>query len=217
MFSRQSPSPHYKRLMDQYRQLHTEGSKHLGLGPERTFPGDSLLPHVEAIKELVEQTGSEFILDYGCGKGAQYSMPIVDVGAGEKEMVVDYWDITGVHCYDPCYSPFSQLPEGKFDGVISTDVLEHCPEEDVPWVVDEMFSYAEKFLYTNVACYPALHHLPNGENAHCTIQSSEWWVKIFETAGARYPHVKWRALVVTATDEPETEQPKFIAHLIQGN
>jgi hypothetical protein len=54
--------------------------------------------------------------------------------------------------------------------VISTDVLEHCPGKvNVPWIVDEMFGYATRFVFANVAVIPAGKRLPNGENAHCTI------------------------------------------------
>jgi hypothetical protein len=69
-------------------------------------------------------------------------------------------------------TPFSALPEGRFDGVVCTDVLEHCPEEDLPWIVGELFGYARLFVFANVACYPAAKKLPNGENAHCTIRRS---------------------------------------------
>jgi hypothetical protein len=41
----------------------------------------------------------------------------------------EYWGVESIRCYDPGYPPFSTLPEGRFDGVICTDVLEHCPEE----------------------------------------------------------------------------------------
>ena len=72
-------------------------------------------------------------------------------GAGEHESVLDYWDLDEVYRYDPCYAPYSRLPEGRFDGVIATDVLEHCPEEDLPWIVGEMFSYAQRFVFASVA------------------------------------------------------------------
>jgi FkbM family methyltransferase len=89
--------------------------------------------------------------------------------------IAEYWDVDEVQCYDPGYAPHSARPEGRFDGVICTDVLEHCPEEDVPWILEEIFGYAGRFVYLNVACYPARKTLPNGENAHITVRPPEWW------------------------------------------
>jgi hypothetical protein len=59
--------------------------------------------------------------------------------------------------------------------VVSTDVLEHIPEEDVDWVLKDCFSFAKKFIYMNIASYPARKILPNGWNAHVTIESPDWW------------------------------------------
>ena len=42
--------------------------------------------------------------------------------------VQDYWGVEKIVCYDPAYSPYSALPEGRFDGVICVDV----PAEEDP-------------------------------------------------------------------------------------
>ncbi len=92
-----------------------------------------------------------------------------------------------MRCYDPGYPPYAALPEGKFDGVISTDVLEHCPEEDMPWIVAELFACATRFVFANVACFPARKRLPNGQNAHCTVRPLKWWRELIEKVAARHP------------------------------
>lgn len=199
-YSRQNPSERYKELNTYYRQLHKEGEKNLNLEAEKTFPGFSVLSQVERIKDLCELYSAENLLDYGSGKGQQYSVPLVDVGGSEKELLVDYWDVMSVHCYDPAYEPFIKLPDETFDGVISTDVLEHCPEDDVDWIVGEMFSFAKTFVLANVACYPAKKTLPNGENAHTTIKPAEWWVEKFAAASAASGVEKW-VLVITTIEE----------------
>src|SRR5690606_11800435 len=111
------------------------------------------------------------------------------------DSVLDYWDIAAVHCYDPCYAPYSKLPEGRFDGVVCTDVLEHCPEQDLPWIIGEIFGYADRFVYANVACYPARKHLPNGENAHCTIKPAAWWRTLLQEASAGRTGLTWEVWV----------------------
>ena len=191
-FSRANPSPRYLELQSMYRRMHQKGEEFLGTAPEQTFPGLSIKPQLARIKSLVERTGADTILDYGCGKGQQYEPREITDDAGEvSPSVIDYWGIGEVVCYDPCYEPYSTLPQGKFDGVICTDVLEHCPEQDLPWIIDELFSYATRFVFANVACFPARKRLPNGENAHCTIQPVAWWVDLIKKIAQAHPGIVW--------------------------
>jgi hypothetical protein len=199
-FSRANPSPRYLELQRLYWTMHAEGEKFLKIPAEETFLGMSLPPQAARVKRLVERTGAATILDYGSGKGRQYDLRNVTIGGRVFESIADYWDVDYVHCYDPCFPKFAALPQGKFDGVISTDVLEHCPEADLPWVLEEMFGYAECFVFANVACYPARKRLPNGENAHCTIKPSDWWARLVEGIAERHPDLEWEFWIQTKED-----------------
>lgn len=168
-YSRNNPSDRYKHLIEQYCAMHkndglfyTRGGK-----PKIIFGGFSLMTHVDNIKKLIEQTQANTILDYGSGKGLQY----------EDNEVQNRWGVKSITCYDPAFSPLNVLPTGKFDGVISTDALEHCPIEDIDWILEEIVGFANKFVYINVACKPAKKNLPDGTNAHCTVKPPEWWEK----------------------------------------
>jgi hypothetical protein len=200
-YSRSNPSPRYRELVALYSRMHAEGEHSLGIPPERTFHGMSLTPQASRIRSLIRRTCALSILDYGSGKGQQYVAHCVDIpGHGVQSNVQDYWDVDYVLCYDPGYPPYSKLPEGRFDGVIATDVLEHCPQEDLAWIVAEMFSFAEKFVFASIACYQARKRLPNGENAHCTIMPLHWWRALFEQASARHSSIVWEAWLQYATD-----------------
>ena len=52
----------------------------------------------------------------------------------------------------------------------------------MPWILGELFGFARKFVYANVACFPARKCLPSGGNAHCTIRPVKWWEE--QIAGA---------------------------------
>jgi FkbM family methyltransferase len=172
--------------------MHTEGAREQGLGPEQTFAGSSLLRHVKAVRQWVNATEAGSILDYGAGKGFQYRpQKIVVDGRHVADGVAEYWDVDEVRCYDPAYAPHSALPEGRYDGVVCTDVLEHCPDEDLDWIVDELFRFAKRFVYANVACFPAMKTLPNGANAHVTVRPPPWWRALFERAARAYPDLSW--------------------------
>jgi hypothetical protein len=197
IYSRAHPSPRYIELMQLYRQMHEHGEVFLDIPPQDTFPGLSLPPQASRIKALIDATGAKRILDYGSGKGKQYQARNIRVPGIDEPVssIQAYWGVNTIQCYDPAYTPYSTLPQGVYDGVICTDVLEHCPEEDIPWILDEIFSYAQKFVFANVACYPAKKRLPTGENAHCTIRPKQWWADRFQEVAAKYPGVKYEVWI----------------------
>lgn len=195
MYSRHTPSPRFVELQRLYATMHNDGDTRNGISAKDMFSGISLLPVAPQIRRLIDATGARQLLDYGCGKASQYSGSYIDSNGREFPSVMTYWGVDDVRCYDPGYTPFSTLPSGKFDGVICTDVLEHCPEEDMAWIVDELFAFANMFVFANVACYPAHKLLPNGENAHCTIQPPQWWERLFTATAARHHGVDWEVWV----------------------
>jgi hypothetical protein len=170
-YSRESPSPRYRELVDLYRNYHEE--------KQDRYLGHSLRGHITTIKNLVSKTGARSILDYGSGKGLLYKQNEPGVPGGS---IKSFWGVDEISCYDPGVAEYSTIPDRQFDGVISTDVLEHVPEGDAPWIVGEMFTHAGRFVYANIANYPALKTLANGENAHCTQKPASWWKPIFDAA-----------------------------------
>lgn len=184
-FTREAPSPRYRELLELYRILHLTGEPGRGLSAERTFDGRSLAPHAGQIRALIARFGARSLLDYGAGKGGLYRMTNVRDENGQTYPDLGaFWNLREITLYDPAYPPYSAYPTGTFDAVICTDVLEHVPEEDLPWLVGELFAFADKFVFANVAAYPAGKHLPNGENAHCTIKPPEWWNGLFTRAAS---------------------------------
>ena len=204
-YSRQEPSARYTALITMYRDMHLHGERFRGIPAMKTFDGRSLRKETGRIKNLIALTGARTILDYGSGKGTQYDpKPLVIKGEGEWDSVIDFWGVDEVTCFDPAYAPYSTLPSGRFDGVVCTDVLEHCPEEDIDWIVHEIFSYAERFVYLAIACYPANKRLPNGENAHCTIRPVEWWQGMLDQVAGARRGVIWEAWL-DLVQGPETK------------
>ncbi len=117
--------------------------------------------------------------------------------------VTSYWGVKAT-CYDAGYQPFNQWPSGTFDAVISTDVLEHCSQDDMEWILGEMFEKGQKFVFANIACYPAKTILPNGENAHSIIQPPEWWQGLIEKVAKNYPDTAYYFLATTKKNKEST-------------
>ena len=191
IFTEDRPSGGYRKLIEMYQTMHQEGSPQAGLPPEKTFWGKSLVEHIDPIAALIAETGTKTMLDYGSGKAQLYS-PFPGEPAESRFKSMKGWGDTKVTCYDPGYEPFSGPVEEKYDGVICTDVLEHITEEDIAWVLDKLFAHAKHFVYAVAACYPARKFLPDGQNAHCTVQAPEWWREQMEAAARRNKGVKWQ-------------------------
>lgn len=119
------PSPISPKYKKQYHQLHATNEKYGRVG--------RIQPHIKRI------IGSDIvsILDFGCGKG-RLQHPKYDI-----------------HHYDPA-SPrpeIALLPKRKFDAVISLDVFEHIPQNQLTaafqWL--EIFAREQVVLPYNVS------------------------------------------------------------------
>lgn len=133
------PSPEYLAALEDSKRHHASS---------KTYSGKLLRPHAPVIKEMIDRLGCESILDYGCGKGSQYTWRNADpTGSIPVGMTIEeYWGVP-VTKYDPAYPPFAAEPMVKFDMVICTHVLGAIPTLDLPWVVDRLYSLSNKALY----------------------------------------------------------------------
>lgn len=147
-------TPQYKQYYEQYNQIRPDYSS---LKKEDLY----------CLNGLVIGTKSKTVLDYGSGKGEQYSVHHVN-----RTFNIEDDKVT---CYDIGVPEFNTLPQQTFDGVICTDVLEHIPEEQLPTNLQAIFSKANKFVFVIIHTGSSSVTLPNGENAHCTIKPPGWW------------------------------------------
>ena len=159
--------------IEEYKKYHAEKNTN--------YPGNNLKPQLHHIVDLVKDTKSETLLDYGCGKGLQYTK-------------WNHHEEIGVmpELYDPAVPEYEDLPEGPFHGVYSTDVMEHIPKEHLPEVFDYIFSKAERFVFLAICTRPSIAVLPSGENAHCTVEPMNFWVEMINKYSPKkvYTHIK---------------------------
>ena len=159
--------------MTNYRDLYTEMHKR-----RDNFIGYSILPHVADIAALVERHRSKSLLDFGCGKGHQYTV----------ERVHDAWGGIMPTLYDPGVPELAKHPKKKFDGVICTDVMEHIELCDVRDVLRDVFRHANHWVFFSICTRPAKKELPDGRNVHLTVKPKYWWEERVKKAAKGAAH-----------------------------
>lgn len=152
------------KYLDEYKRLHDSG----------VFAGYSLLHFADNIYNMIKDTGSYTVLDYGSGKGYQYSKKKIDL----------YWGVE-VDCYDPGYEPFNVLPDKVYDGVVCTEVLEHVPEDEIDNAMQQIFARATKFVFLSISLGVASKRFSTGEQIHVTLKTADWWKDVIDRHNVR--------------------------------
>jgi hypothetical protein len=127
--------------------------------------GTSIRRHTTEFTNFCRSYKPKTILDYGCGKGLQYTEHKMHEAAG----------IPMPTLYDPGVEGLDKKPTGIYDSVICTDVMEHIHQEECDKVLEEIFNYASHSVFFTISCNPAKKHFPNGTNYHVNCKPEEWW------------------------------------------
>lgn len=124
----------------------------------KSWAGYDVIKYQKKIKDLVVRYGAKTILDYGCGKGLQYTEPLPYGAEPGTELPTDQWQTfdqylgVKVFKYDPCVKGLNRKPpkNKKFDGVICTQVLNSIPDDDMTWVREMLEQHAGKFCFIGI-------------------------------------------------------------------
>ncbi len=86
------------------------------------------------------------------------------------------------------------------DAVTCTGIFEYFPDEDIPWLLRELFQHAGKLLFCTVST-------PRGE----CVRTARWWRYHFEIAARQFPNVHWQLHLDTGNRIGKRH------HTIEGN
>jgi hypothetical protein len=143
-------------ISDQYRAeqeaLHAKGNY-----------GTASLQYGQVVSDLVEQTGAQTLLDYGCGS-MQNLKNVLDC------------DVMYLG-YDPAVPEFSRKVPS--DLVTCIDVLEHIEPELLENVLDDLQSLTKRWAFMTVHTGRARKTLSDGRNAHLIQEPPSWWLPKF--------------------------------------
>lgn len=140
-----------------YRDMHAAGA----------FLGDTWRRHMVDIQSFASGMGP--ILDYGCGPKGGLS----DKSGPPTELAVVP--------YDPYVKQYSEDPWGKNPAVFfSCDVFEHMTLPDLRTLMRRIWKQKSiRKVYISLSTRAANKTMPNGMNAHLTVQSADWWAGFF--------------------------------------
>jgi len=100
-------------------------------------------------------------------------------------------------------------PDEPAQAIAATDLLEHAPEADVPWLLDTLFAHAARALYLRIACARGTG-AAGDRPATSGPDDPAWWRERVEQAAARNPGRCWR-LEVIADGTPQAFESTFAA------
>ena len=176
-----------EKLIKQYEIMaskgfqRTDGSK---VTAEMAYNSFQLRKFRHICKNYFIDNKIKTVLDYG-GGGSDWDASNFDNKDGMSAK--QFFDVESVTIFEPARD-LNQKQSS--DAVVCIDVLEHIFLADVANILGELFALAQKLLIINVACYKASALLPNGENAHITVRSPDWWKGAIDTISSFHPNVQ---------------------------
>jgi len=102
--------------------------------------------------------------------------------------------------YNPAFAAPTPSACEVADGVVCTDTLDFLPDEDVPWMLEELFRYAHRFVSVSVNVVPYEHRLPNGTRLQGRVRPLPWWQTHLDATSRRYPKLRWHLRLEAPTD-----------------
>jgi mitochondrial fission protein ELM1 len=118
-----------------------------------------------------EKSGAQTLLDVGFGAESTLALAGVDVCR-----------------HDLAASPHSPM---RCDGVVCVGVLEYLPDEDVPWVIGELFANASRFVCVAVDNVAGEERREDGVQLARHVRDASWWMEHFENAARHCPDRRW--------------------------
>ncbi len=147
-----------EELISEYKANHSN---------ETFSRGTALLKHIPEIARLAKLLGCSDALDYGCGKAWFWKLE-------HWKAMLDN-SIKKIYLYDPALPEHEEIPQGRYDMVVCTDVIEHIHPEITDDFLKTLFLYARRCVFINISTKPAKKKFKDGTNLHINLRTREQW------------------------------------------
>lgn len=144
-------------------------SQYLKVYQENPFYGMDGGSTFDIVSDIIKKHNIYSIFDFGCGPNAVLL----------KKLSKSFPNLK-LFGYDPA-SINTELVKNEIDNflrtdlVVSTDCLEHVPKEELGQCWNIFNNISPKFMFHVICTRKAGQILPDGTNAHKTVESPSWW------------------------------------------
>lgn len=178
VFGADTPSQAFKDLCRVVRDPQLISSRYDNKG------ASTAVSDVAGMTQLLEECHARSVLD--CRINAVSSSSLLrfpEVAKAGIEQVVEF---------DPTSPVHKAAPATHVDAVVCLETLEFVPDDDIPWLLGQLFGSAKRLVYCCVCEKPQRQHLANGAELRRRIRTIEWWQYQFEIVARHHPAVRWR-------------------------
>ena len=161
----------------------------------RAAPGSRGAPGVLApLRDLATKAEARTVLDYGFATN-ENGLDLADLA--DLAIAVSHLDRAAASPAAP--------PSERFDGVACIAGLDFVPDEDVPWVVGEMFALARRFVFARLSERALTRTAPDGTRIESRPRARAWWREHFRAIAAHHPDLHWE--LVWAAPGTDVREP----------
>lgn len=136
------------------------------------------------LARLLEECHAVSVLD--CRLNAVPSTSIMRVpgvaNAGIEQVVT----------FDPTGTLREEAHARRLDAAVCLDALAFVPDDDIPWLLGQLFTRARRLLYCVVLDQPERLDPATATRLRRRSRTVEWWQYQFETVARHHPAVRWR-------------------------
>tara|TARA_B100000900_G_scaffold406828_1_gene418494 strand:+ start:333 stop:836 length:504 start_codon:yes stop_codon:yes gene_type:complete len=143
-----------------------------------TMSGRTTVNNKDRIKEVIDRVNPVNVLDFGCGKGWQYT----------RQNMHEYWGIEKPVLYDPYVAKYNKLAGYRnryFDLVLCVDVMEHILPNEVDNILHSLF-FLGNYVYFHIDTKPAIKTFSCGTNFHISLHDEDWWINKLNEYGTNW-------------------------------
>ena len=161
----------YQRQLVEVRERDENNGLRWGASGGRNF-GATLVAFIRRRSQVIS------ILDFGCGHGTlkMYVDEHLEASPLKDGRKLEWTE------YDPGMPGKDIPPEGTFDLIVSTDVLEHVEPDQIDAALEWCTAHSKRQFHW-ISCSNSTKLLPDGRSVHLIVEPLEWWMKKFDWPG----------------------------------
>lgn len=183
----------YSNCYDEDYFLHGKGSCY----KDFHYIGEIARRRAAAFMEAARVSDHARILDYGCGMGP-ITAGLSELGYRAVGVDASSWPID--HCVPEARGlvftlgqrPLTDFDDNAFDAVITKDVFEHIPVDDLQNTVAELLRIAPKLVFLVPICDASGHFVRSSDEqdiSHITRLTKQQWLTLFPYKTTECPEV----------------------------